>query len=87
MNRANCVLIPTAVLVAILVDTSIAQLPKTPNNVELLRDVAFGKGGNQKLTMHVLRPKTLPKEPMPVLVYIHGSAWGRDNADPQQSRE
>lgn len=49
--------------------------------MELLRNVEFGKGGNQKLTMHIVRPKTLPKEPMPVLVYINGSAWGRDNKD------
>ncbi len=54
---------------------------KLPDDVEMLRGVEFGKGGNQKLTMHILRPKTLPKEPMPVLVYINGSAWGRDNKD------
>jgi acetyl esterase/lipase len=54
---------------------------KAPDDVEWLRNIEFGKGGEQKLTMHILRPKKLPKEPMPVLVYIHGSAWMRDNKD------
>ena len=54
---------------------------KSPDDVEWLRNIEFGKGGEQKLTMHILRPKKLPKEPMPVLVYIHGSAWMRDNKD------
>jgi acetyl esterase/lipase len=54
---------------------------KAPDDVEWLRNIEFGKGGEQTLTMHILRPKKLPKEPMPVLVYIHGSAWMRDNKD------
>jgi len=75
-------MIPCAVLLALPAGTSNAQqAPKVPDDVELLRNVAFGKGGNQKLTMHILRPKTLPKEPMPVLVYIHGSAWAKDHKD------
>jgi acetyl esterase/lipase len=57
------------------------QSPKVPDDVELVRNVEFGIGGKQNLTMHILRPKMLPKEPMPVLVYINGSAWGRDNKD------
>jgi acetyl esterase/lipase len=31
--------------------------------------------------MHVLRPKTLPKDPMPVVVWIHGGAWRAGNKD------
>ncbi len=74
--------IPCVFLLTLLVGTATAQQPpKVPDDVELLRNVEFGKGGNQTLTMHILRPKTLPKEPMPVLVYINGSAWGRDNKD------
>ena len=57
------------------------QAPKVPDDVEMLRNVTFGKGGNQVLAMHILRPKTSPKNPLPVLVYINGSAWGRDNKD------
>jgi acetyl esterase/lipase len=62
----------------------LAQQPppnQAPDDVALLRSVPFGKGGDQTLVMHILRPKVLPKDPMPVLVYIHGSAWGRDNKD------
>lgn len=58
-----------------------AQQPNVPDNVQLLRDVEFGTGGNIKLKLHIIRPKTTPAEPMPVLVYINGSAWMKDNKD------
>jgi len=77
-------LIPFAVLLALLPSELASQQKppsKAPDDVEWLRNVEFGKGGEQKLTMHILRPRKLPKEPMPVLVYIHGSAWMRDNKD------
>jgi acetyl esterase/lipase len=48
---------------------------KLPSSVELLRDVEFGSGGGRPLKMHILRPKTLPREAMPVLVWIHGGGW------------
>ena len=31
--------------------------------------------------MHIAYPKDLPKGLLPVLVYINGSAWGKDNKD------
>jgi len=75
-------MISGAVLLALAVGLSKAQQPSgIPSDVEMLRNVEFGKGGTVKLAMHILRPKAAPKEPMPVLVYINGSAWGRDNKD------
>jgi acetyl esterase/lipase len=75
-------MISGAVLLALSVGPSNAQQPpRVPDDVEMLRNVEFGKGGNVRLAMHILRPKVAPKEPMPVLVYINGSAWGRDNKD------
>jgi acetyl esterase/lipase len=83
MKRLHCLLLsPCVVLLVLPVGLLHAQkLPKPPDNVELLPNVEFGTGGTQKLAMHILRPKPLPKEPMPVLVYINGSAWARDNKD------
>jgi acetyl esterase/lipase len=46
-----------------------------PDDLELLRDVEFGKGGERTLKLDILRPKKAPAEPMPVIVYIHGGAW------------
>ena len=46
-----------------------------PDDLELLRDVEFGKGGDRALKMDILRPKQPPAGPMPVVVYIHGGAW------------
>ena len=77
-------MIPCFLLVGLSVVTLPAQQPppsKLPDDVEMLRNVEFGTGGTQKLTMHILRPRPLPKEPMPVLVYINGSAWMKDNKD------
>ena len=70
-----------AVIFICVVGNLPAQQPKVPDDVELLRNVEFGKGGKQVLKMHILRPKNLPKEPMPVLVFINGSAWTKDNKD------
>ena len=51
------------------------QAVTLPDNVEIIRDVAFGKGGEQVLKLHILRPKEKPAKPMPVLVYIFGGGW------------
>jgi acetyl esterase/lipase len=54
---------------------------QVPDSVELLRDVEYGKGGDRPLKMHILRPKTTPKEAMPVLVWIHGGGWQAGSKD------
>src|ERR1041384_3958680 len=46
-----------------------------PADVELQRDVTYGKGGDVALKLDIYRPKPLPSEPMPVMVYIHGGGW------------
>jgi acetyl esterase/lipase len=52
-----------------------------PDDVELLRDVDFGKGGERSLKLHIVRPKTPPKEAMPVVVYIYGGGWKAGSRD------
>jgi carboxylesterase type B len=56
-----------------------AQQPKLPDNVELVKDVEYGKGGERALKMHIIRPKVAPKETMPVLVWVHGGGWEAGN--------
>ncbi len=47
-----------------------------PSGVELMADVEYGSVGRQRpLKMHLLRPRVLPKEPLPVIVFIHGGGW------------
>lgn len=46
-----------------------------------MRNLEFGRGGKVTLSMHLVQPGRFPVEPMPVLVYIHGSGWMRDNKD------
>ncbi|MFX0210246.1 MAG: alpha/beta hydrolase fold domain-containing protein [Candidatus Hodarchaeota archaeon] len=35
----------------------------------------FGVGGNRQLKLNIARPKPLPKEPMSIIVFIHGGAF------------
>lgn len=46
--------------------------PQIPPNVEVLRNVEFGTGGGQPLKLHLVRPKLLPAEPMPVVLFVGG---------------
>jgi len=52
-----------------------------PSDIEVVRDVEYGMGGGRPLKMHLLRPKTMPKEAMPVLVWVHGGAWLSGNKE------
>jgi acetyl esterase/lipase len=51
------------------------KLLGAPPTVELVPDVVYSENGARPLRMHVLRPKTLPREPMPVIVFVHGGGW------------
>ncbi len=57
------------------------KAPQVPPDVELVRDVEYGKGGGRALKLHILRPKTPPKDPMPVVVFVHGGGWRGGNRD------
>ena len=57
------------------------QTAQVPDGVERIRDIEFGKGGGRALKLHILRPKPLPKEPMPVVVFIPGGGWGAGNKE------
>jgi acetyl esterase/lipase len=43
--------------------------------VMLLRDVEFGRNGQQVLRLDLLRPRPFLGLPSPVLVWIHGGGW------------
>ena len=58
-----------------------------PEDVELRHDVVYGKGGEVELKLDIYRPRPLPDQPLPVIVYIHGGGWksGRRIAAPTSS--
>lgn len=56
-------------------------LQQTPSDVEVVRDVEFGTGGGRPLKMHLVRPKSPPAAPMPVVVFVHGGGWRRGSRD------
>jgi acetyl esterase/lipase len=47
----------------------------SPPAVELMADVEYATVNGHHLKMHILRPKVMPKEPLPVIVFIHGGGW------------
>jgi len=65
-----------SLLALFLVAAAVSCAPKQPSlpaDVEIICDVEYGTGGGQPLKMHVLRPKTPPAEPMPVVVFVGGT--------------
>jgi len=71
----------SCLLSALAVGVQPGSAQKVPDDIELLKDVVYGKGGDRDLKLHILRPKTAPKDPMPVLVWIHGGAWVAGSRD------
>ena len=37
--------------------------------------MVYGKGGEVELKLDIYRPRRLPDQPLPVIVYIHGGGW------------
>src|SRR3954466_622118 len=53
-----------------------------PPGVEVIRDVEYGTGGGRPLRMHIIRPASPPRGPLPVVVWVHGGGWrGGDRDD------
>lgn len=52
-----------------------------PPDVELIRDIVYGTGGGRPLKVDILRPKSLPENPMPVIVWVHGGGWRGGNKE------
>lgn len=53
-----------------------------PPGVEVIPDVEYGRGGETRLALDIYRPKVLPKELLPAVIFIHGGGWrAGDKAD------
>jgi len=47
---------------------------EAPANIDVRKDVIYGKGGGQDLKLDLYSPKNLDR-PVPGLIFIHGGAW------------
>ena len=45
-----------------------------PEGVTFERNVVYGKGGGEDLTLHLARPKDVAG-PLPCVLVIHGGGW------------
>lgn len=76
MRVLRTVLWLSLVLALIIAGTALAQRKAIiPSDVELIRDVEYGKGGDVSLKLDIVRPKTPPSKPMPVVIFVHGGGW------------
>ncbi|MCX7918287.1 MAG: alpha/beta hydrolase [bacterium] len=50
-------------------------IPPIPPDIEYIKDIEYGKGGNVSLKLDFIRKKERPQFPMPVIVWIHGGGW------------
>lgn len=57
-----------------------------PEDVEVLMDIEYGKGGDTPLKLNLIRPKKQPAKPMPVIMWIHGGSWIGGNKDAQTGK-
>ena len=46
-----------------------------PENVEVEKDVEYGRAGDRPLMLDLARPKKTSDKPRPVIVWIHGGGW------------
>jgi acetyl esterase/lipase len=85
MTSYSIALIALGVLAASTAATGATTAPKPeakpkpalviPTDLELVKDVAYSPDGNKAHVLDILRLKSLPKDPMPVLVFIHGGGF------------
>src|SRR5918993_3061393 len=56
------------------------QRPQAPDTVEFTRDVVYGKGGGEDLTLSISRPKNADRSTrLPCILVIHGGGWAQGN--------
>ncbi len=61
-----------------LVDTKERPEISLPDNVAMLKDIVYGKGGERNLTLHLFAP-TDSRALRPGIVFAHGGAWRKGN--------
>jgi len=76
-----CIVTKVAILLTVFVTPNVqGQRPRpVPSDLELIRDVKFGTGGERPLTMHIVRPRKPASDKLPVFVWIHGGGWRSGN--------
>lgn len=78
MRLARLVALYVTLLLLLGVGVSFAQ---TASSVDVISNVEYGKVGDRALVLNIIRPKVLPKEPMPVVIWIHGGGWSGGNKE------
>ncbi len=54
---------------------------QVPDSVEFIKDVEFGRGGDQPLRLNIARPRKRGDKPLPAVVYVHGGGWMMHDKD------
>lgn len=75
MRSILIAVIPALVVLAPSIASAAAAPVAIPADVEVIKDVEYGKVGDYSLKLDILRPAKQPKQPLPVVVWIHGGGW------------
>lgn len=59
-----------AVLLVLAASVACAEV-----EVDVVSNVEYGTGGGRALKLDIVRPKEMPKNPMPAIIYVHGGGW------------
>lgn len=51
-----------------------------PPDVEVVKDIEYGKAGDASLRLNIIRPEQAEK-PLPVIIFLHGGGWCSGNKD------
>ena len=79
-KRSVLLALVCAVLLAVIACAE-PMFVTVPDDVEMIRDVEYGKGGTDSLKLDIIRPKKPASTPMPAVVFVHGGGWSKGSKD------
>ncbi len=75
-----------ALVLVLVTQPASAQKQNPAADVEVLKDIVTGKGGEKAMHLTMYRLKAKQDKPMPAVVWIHGGGWMQGSYNDTQSR-
>jgi len=62
-------------IIRVLLLNMVFVLSVFAGEIEVIKDVVYGKGGDEELKLDIVKPKDKQPRPMPAIVFMHGGGW------------